>query len=64
VSAALAKDEAARAIAAMNRAAGFVYRYTHAWRTDSALDPLRSRDDFRLLMMDVAFPSEPFAVAH
>ncbi len=26
-----------------------------------ALDPLRSRDDFRLLMRDMAFPVEPFA---
>jgi len=29
-------------------------------RIESALDPLRSRDDFRLLMMDLAFPAEPF----
>jgi hypothetical protein len=61
VSAAEAVDEAARAIAALSRAAGLGYRDAHAWRTDSALDPLRSRDDFRLLMMDVSFPAEPFA---
>ena len=29
--------------------------------TESALDLLRSRDDFRLLMTDVAFPPDPFA---
>ena len=28
---------------------------------ESSLDPLRSRSDFRLLMMDVAFPADPFA---
>ncbi len=28
---------------------------------ESSLDPLRSRPDFRLLMMDVAFPANPFA---
>ena len=30
-------------------------------RTDTDLDPLRSRPDFQLLMMDLAFPAEPFA---
>jgi hypothetical protein len=61
VSAANAAGEAARAITALSRAAGLGYRDLHAWRTDRALDPLRSRDDFRLLMMDVSFPTEPFA---
>jgi hypothetical protein len=28
---------------------------------DHDLDPLRSRLDFRVLMMDLAFPEEPFA---
>ena len=28
---------------------------------ESALNPARSRDDFRLLSMDLAFPAEPFA---
>jgi eukaryotic-like serine/threonine-protein kinase len=33
-----------------------------AWmRTDADLDPIRSRPDFQLLMMDLAFPAEPFA---
>jgi serine/threonine-protein kinase len=39
------------------------YRNANELRIESALDALRSRDDFRLLMMDVAFPTEPFAVA-
>ena len=29
---------------------------------ESSLHPLRSRSDFRLLMMDVAFPAYPFFV--
>jgi WD40 repeat protein/tetratricopeptide (TPR) repeat protein len=61
VSAAEAQDDADKAIAALKRAAALGYRNAHAWGTDSALDPLRSRDEFRLLLMDVAFPAEPFA---
>ena len=30
-------------------------------RADSDLDPLRNRLEFRALMMDLAFPTEPFA---
>ncbi len=30
-------------------------------RRDADLDPLRSRPDFQMLMMDPAFPDEPFA---
>jgi hypothetical protein len=36
-------------------------RNADAFRTESALDPLRDRPDFRLLLMDVAFPAEPFS---
>jgi serine/threonine protein kinase/tetratricopeptide (TPR) repeat protein len=61
VSAAEADVEAARAIAALSRAASLGHWDAHAWRTDTALAPLRSRDDFRLLMMDVSVPAEPFA---
>ena len=32
-------------------------------RYESALEPLRCRDDFRLLMNELAFPAEPFADA-
>ena len=31
---------------------------------ESALEPLHSREDFQLLMMDLAMPAEPFACAH
>jgi hypothetical protein len=37
------------------------YRNPDAYRTEDALDPLRGRDDFRMLMMDLAMPAEPFA---
>jgi serine/threonine-protein kinase len=30
-------------------------------RTDPVLDPLRERPDFRMLMMDLAFPADPWA---
>ena len=30
-------------------------------RRDTDLDPLRSRADFQMLLMDLAFPEEPFA---
>ncbi len=37
------------------------YRAPDAYRTDSVLDALRNRADFRLLALDLAFPAEPFA---
>jgi eukaryotic-like serine/threonine-protein kinase len=36
------------------------YRSFGAYRNESGLNPIRSRPDFRLLMMDLAFPAEPF----
>jgi hypothetical protein len=61
VSAAEGEKAAARAMEWLGRAVAMGYRNTMELRTESALDPLRSRPDFRLLMMDVAFPAEPFA---
>ena len=29
---------------------------------DSDLDPLHSRPDFQILMMDLSFPADPFAL--
>ncbi|MGA2700271.1 MAG: hypothetical protein ABSH35_04145 [Isosphaeraceae bacterium] len=43
-----------RAVAAGLQDAAFM-------RRDADLDPLRSRPDFQMLMMDLAFPDEPFA---
>jgi hypothetical protein len=37
------------------------YRNRAAYRHEPALAPLRGRDDFRLLMMDLAFPAQAFA---
>jgi hypothetical protein len=48
-------------MARLHQAVGLGYRSADIFRSEDALDPLRGRDDFRLLMMDVAFPDEPFA---
>jgi serine/threonine-protein kinase len=61
VSVAEAVTEADAAIALLRKAIAMDYRAVSAYRTEDALDPLRSRDDFRLLMMDLEFPSDPFA---
>jgi len=61
VSAEEAEIEAARAIESLVRAVAAGYRNANEIRIESALEPLRSRDDFRLLMMDLAFPAEVFA---
>ena len=61
VSAAEGSEEATRAMGWLRRAVGVGYRNANEVRIESALDPLRSRDDFRLIMMDLAFPAEPFA---
>lgn len=45
----------------LNKAVTMGYRNGDAYRTEDALDSLRGRDDFRLLLMDLAFPAEPFA---
>ncbi len=37
------------------------YRNLGAFRTEAALDPLRVRTDFCVLMMDLKFPAESFA---
>jgi serine/threonine-protein kinase len=64
VSAAEAVTEADAAMALLHKAVGVGYRNPDAYRTEDALDPLRGRDDFRLLMMDRAMPTEPFAPLH
>ena len=61
VSAAEATSEAETAVALLRKAVGVGYRNPDAYRTEDALDPLRGRPDFRLLMLDVVFPAEPFA---
>ena len=48
-------------MALLRKAVGMGYRNADAFRTEDALDPLRDRENFRALVMDLAFPSEPFA---
>ncbi len=52
---------AEKAMTGLRQAVAMGYRNPDAYRTESVLDPLRNRDDFRLLTLDLAFPSEPFA---
>ena len=60
VSAAEGEEEARASIEWLRRAVAMGYRNGSELRVESALDPLRSRDDFRLLMMDLAMPFDPF----
>jgi len=51
--------EAARAMDILRGITAAGYR-APALRTEAALDPLRACPEFRLLIMDVAFPADPF----
>jgi tetratricopeptide (TPR) repeat protein len=55
------RTAADRAIECLRQAVELGYRNANELRIESALDSLRSRDDFRLLMLDVSFPTDPFA---
>jgi eukaryotic-like serine/threonine-protein kinase len=61
VSAAEAASQTDAAIALLKKTVSLGYRLADAVRTEPALDPLRDRPDFRLLMMDLAMPADPFA---
>ena len=50
-------------MAVLRRTVAMGYRSPDVFRTEAALDALRSRDDFRLRVMDLAMPAEPFAAA-
>src|SRR5262249_4350715 len=50
-----------RAMAVLRQAITAGYRDGARMRRDPDLEPLRSRPDFWLLMMDLAFPSDPLA---
>ncbi len=57
-----AQDRCARwAIDALQQAVAAGYRDIAHMRVDTDLDPLRGREGFRLMMMDLAFPSNPLA---
>jgi len=61
VSSGAASAEADKAMALLTKAVATGFRNANVFRIETALDPLRNRPDFRLLMMDLAFPEEPFA---
>jgi eukaryotic-like serine/threonine-protein kinase len=61
MTAAEGRAEADRAMEWLRQAVAAGYRKLSFMRIDSDLEPLRSRTDFQLLMMDLAFPAEPFA---
>ena len=49
------------AVQALHRAVAAGLRDFAFMRRDVDLDPLRLRSDFQMLIMDLAFPIEPFA---
>ena len=53
VSAAEGKAEADQAMAVLRKAVDMGYRDASGFRTDSALDPLRRREDFKKLIGEV-----------
>jgi hypothetical protein len=61
VSAAEGADKADKAMVILRRAVAIGFHTRGAYLTESALDALRNRPDFQLLMMDLAFPAEPYA---
>jgi eukaryotic-like serine/threonine-protein kinase len=63
VSASEAARGADRAMDFLARSVAVGIRNADEFRIGSALDPIRSRNNARLLMMDVAFPPDPFAAA-
>ena len=60
ISAGEGEAEAAKAMTLLHEAVAQGYRDTGTMAGESALDPLRNRPDFQALMMDLAFPAEPF----
>ena len=52
-----------KAIAALRRAVAAGYHQVESLRKDPDLAPLRSRDDFQQILLDAAFPDDPFALS-
>ncbi len=63
VSAAEGQVEAQMAMELLRKAIAKGMRDAAWLRTERGLDPIRGRDDFRLIMMDIEFPAQPFARA-
>jgi len=51
------KDQAEKAMAVLRQAVALGYRNPNAYRTESALDPLREREDFKKLVEELEKPS-------
>jgi serine/threonine-protein kinase len=56
-----ARTDADHAMEDLRRAVAHGFRILPLMAIDRDLDPLRSRPDFQLLMMDLTFPDDPFA---
>ena len=56
-----AATEADRAMDLLHRAVAEGFRGVDKIRGEESLEPLHARPDFRLLMMDLTFPADPFA---
>ena len=52
-----------KCLALLQRAIALGYRDPVNFRTETALGSLRSRDEFRLMMMDLVMPRSSFAAA-
>jgi hypothetical protein len=61
ISAESGRVEADLAMRWLRRDVAAGYRSLDAFRNESGLNPIRSRPDFQLLMMDLAMPDEVFA---
>jgi eukaryotic-like serine/threonine-protein kinase len=61
VPAAEARSHADTTMALLKKAVALGFRNANEFRSQDALDPLRNRPDFRLLILDLSFPANPFA---
>jgi hypothetical protein len=55
------RRDADQAVATMRRAIKVGLANFDVWRNDPDFDSLRSRPDFQALLMDLAYPADPFA---
>jgi serine/threonine-protein kinase len=55
------RRDADRAVATLRRAIDMGWANSGLLKTDPDLDSLRARDDFQALVMDLAFPADPFS---
>ena len=54
-------EQTEKAMVGLREAVALDFRNVDNYRTESALDPLRTRPDFQVLLMDLVFPSNLFA---